>query len=72
MNDNLAGALVDPRFVAFVQRVSPTSNAQDLALVSGGQYAAIQPWAIGTSGALQALIVQKLEILGNPIGPNGH
>ena len=44
----------------------------DLALVSGGQYAAIQPWAIGTSGALQALIVQKLEILGNPIGPNGH
>ena len=44
----------------------------ELVLVSGGQYAAIQPWAIGTSGALQAAIVAKLEILGNPIGPNGH
>jgi hypothetical protein len=41
--------------------------------VSGGQYAAIQPWAIGTSGALQALIVAKLEVLGNPIvGGGGH
>ena len=47
-------------------------SGAELALVSGGQYAAIQPWAIGTSGALQAMIVQKLEILGNPIGPNGH
>lgn len=47
-------------------------SAEELALVSGGQYAAIQPWAIGTSGALQAAIVAKLEILGNPIGPNGH
>jgi hypothetical protein len=47
-------------------------SAEELALVSGGQYAAIQPWAIGTSGALQAAIVAKLEILGNPINPNGH
>jgi hypothetical protein len=47
-------------------------SAEELALVSGGQYAAIQPWAIGTSGALQAAIVAKLELLGNPIGPNGH
>ena len=47
-------------------------SGADLALVSGGEYTAIQPWAIGTSGALQKLIVQKLEILGNPIGPNGH
>jgi hypothetical protein len=47
-------------------------SAEELTLVSGGQYAAIQPWAIGTSGALQAAIVAKLEILGNPIGPNGH
>ena len=47
-------------------------SGAELALVSGGQYAAIQPWAVGTSGALQKLIVQKLEILGNPIGPNGH
>jgi hypothetical protein len=47
-------------------------SGDELALVSGGQYAAIQPWAVGTSGALQAAIVAKLEILGNPIGPNGH
>ena len=52
-------------------RVAQLSDSE-LALVSGGEYAAIQPWAIGTSGALQALIVQKLEILGNPIGPNGR
>jgi hypothetical protein len=51
--------------------VSEISGAE-LALVSGGQYTAIQPWAIGTSGAFQAMMVQKLEILGNPIGPNGH
>ena len=54
------------------QRAGAEISATELALVSGGQYAAIQPWAIGTSGALQAAIVAKLEILGNPIGPNGH
>jgi hypothetical protein len=47
-------------------------SGAELALVSGGQYAAIQPWAVGTSGAFQAMMVQKLELLGNPIGPNGH
>lgn len=41
-------------------------SAAEIDAVSGGQYVAIQPWAIGTSGALQKLIVQKLEILGNP------
>jgi hypothetical protein len=54
------------------QRAVAEISAEELTLVSGGQYAAIQPWAIGTSGALQAAIVAKLEILGNPIGPNGH
>jgi hypothetical protein len=48
-------------------------SSEELALVSGGQYAAIQPSAVGTSGALQALIVAKLEVLGNPIaGGGGH
>ena len=42
-------------------------SAKDMELVSGGQYAAIAPWAVGTSGAFQAIMVQKLEILGNPI-----
>jgi hypothetical protein len=47
-------------------------TADEARLTSGGEYVAIQPWAIGTSGALQAAIVAKLEILGNPIGPSGH
>jgi hypothetical protein len=47
-------------------------SAEELTLVSGGEYAAIQPWAVGTSGAFQKMMVAKLEILGNPIGPNGH
>jgi hypothetical protein len=47
-------------------------SVEELALVSGGEYAAIQPWALGTSGAFQKMMVAKLEILGNPIGPNGH
>jgi hypothetical protein len=47
-------------------------SAVELTLVSGGEYAAIQPWAVGTSGAFQKMMVAKLEILGNPIGPNGH
>jgi hypothetical protein len=47
-------------------------SGEELALVSGGQYAAIASWAVGTSGAFQKMMVQKLEILGNPIGPNGH
>ena len=33
VNENIAGALEDPRFAAFVQRVSPATNAADLALV---------------------------------------
>jgi hypothetical protein len=47
-------------------------SAEELTLVSGGEYTAIQPWAVGTSGAFQKMMVAKLEILGNPIGPNGH
>ena len=47
-------------------------STEEAQLAGGGEYAAIQPWAIGTSGALQAAIVAKLEILGNPIGPAGH
>jgi len=51
---------------------TPSAFASELSLdeiqaVSGGQYAAIAPWAVGTSSALQAIMVQKLEILGNPI-----
>jgi hypothetical protein len=42
-------------------------SAEEVEQVSGGFYAAIQPWAINTSGALQAAIVAKLELLGNPI-----
>lgn len=42
-------------------------TAEELEQVSGGVYAAIQPWAMRTSGALQSLIVAKLELLGNPI-----
>jgi hypothetical protein len=47
-------------------------SADEAKTASGGQYVAIQPWAIGTSGALQAAIIAKLELLGNPIGPGGH
>jgi len=35
VNDNLAGALTDPRFGPFVQRLSPATSAQDLALITG-------------------------------------
>jgi len=42
----------------------------EIDLVNGGtssQFTAIAPWAVGTSSAFQAIMVQKLEILGNPI-----
>lgn len=42
-------------------------SLEEIEVVSGGQYAAIAPWAVGTSGAFQAIMVQRLEILGNPI-----
>ena len=35
VNENLNGALTDPSLSPFVQRVAPTTNAEDLALIEG-------------------------------------
>lgn len=41
-------------------------SSREIELVSGGEYVAIASWAVGTSGAFQKMMVQKLEVLGNP------
>jgi hypothetical protein len=46
-------------------------SRDEAALASGGSYAAINSWAIGTSAAVQALIVARLELLGNPFAGGG-
>jgi len=51
VNDNLDGALEDPRFADFVRRVSPTTNAADRALVEA---LLASPNATATAGLFPA------------------